>query len=382
VRIRSADVKTVSGTSYTHWVFLFLHTDAGLTGMGEACLGNQEALLGAALHAAAGKLVGQDAARAIPPALSPAHDYKGVLQATVKSAIDMALWDLRAQALGQPVYKLLGPTRQTAIPLYANINRGARDRSPGEMARRAKQAVKEGYIAVKIAPFDGVTRTTLHRPDGDRLLGIALDRIRAVREAVGPEASLFVDCHWRLDLPAALKVAGELDAIGVRWMEDVFPYEDLAAWRALRQASRVPLVAGELARNFQDLRLFLDEGLVDLVMPDIRYYDGITGLQALIALCDQYSVGYSIHNPRGPVGSVASAHVAAVAPNFRILEFAYGECEWRNELVGGAEDIRDGKLHLRDKPGLGIDWNDMLATANAFGSDTKSEPSPGRASVL
>jgi L-alanine-DL-glutamate epimerase-like enolase superfamily enzyme len=71
-----------------------------------------------------------------------------------------------------------------------------------------------------------------------------------------------------------------------------------------------------------------------------------------------------------------------VAPNFRILEFAYGECEWRNELVGGAEDIRDGKLDLRDKPGLGIDWNDMLATANAFGSDTKSEPSPGRASVL
>ena len=133
------------------------------------------------------------------------------------------------------------------------------------------------------------------------------------------------------------------------------PYHEKAAWRHLRAASDARLVGGETARGARDVVPFLADGIWDVVMPDVRFFGGISEMLALTPLALQYQVGYAPHKPRGPVGTLASAHAMASCPAFLMLEFQYGECDWRARLTGGAERIEGGKLILSNAPGLGLE---------------------------
>lgn len=355
----SFQVHRVRVDQATEWLFLRLTTEAGYSGFGEPMLGGREDLLFEALALAASRLVGTDCLVARAPVQVLADDQaSGLLEATVRSAIDQCLWDLRGQEAGLPVCRLAGPQLRDQFQLYANINRGTRNRSPAGFAERAGLAVEAGFHAVKIAPFDGVTRATLQTPAGRAALETGIERIHAVRAAIGDESTLMVDCHCRLDLPAALRVIDATKPIRLDWLEDALLYQDRDGWGRLRAASPARLIGGETARGVSDLLPFLREGIWDVVMPDVRFFGGITELLAVEPLCVQHQVSLSPHNPRGPVGTLASAHAMASSHAFSMLEFQFGECDWRSQLVGGAERIEGGKLLLSHAPGLGIDWQD------------------------
>lgn len=377
MRIEQADVQMVSVAGNTHWVFLELRTDEGLCGVGEGLLGGQEPLLRAAIEQQARPLVGRDALEAAPePAPLGWEKPLGLPEASARSTVDQALWDLRAQAAGVSLYRLLGPAYRREVPLYANINRGTQPRTPERFAERAAQAVREGFAGVKLAPLDGVSRANLHTAAGREALQRAVERVEAVRAAIGPEPMLMVDCHWRLDLPGALWFADRLEAARLDWLEDVLPYADLEGWARLRAAVRAPLVGGEQARGARDLLPFLERGLWDVVMPDVRFFGGVTDLVALGPLAAQYQVQVAPHNPRGPVGTLASAHAAAATGPFFLLEYQWGECDWRSELVSGGEVIHDGSLHLGDAPGLGAPLAPAVVAAHPYAPQGRQANAP------
>jgi len=365
MRIEHFSVHAVAVDAKTEWVFLELVTDEGAIGVGEALLGGSEPLLRDALAHAARALVGEDPLRAAPVRDPLADDQaSGLLEATVGSAIDQCLWDLRARLAGLPLHRLLGPRIHDTIALYANINRGTRTRSASEFAARAAEAHANGFRGVKIAPFDGLNRANAISAEGRRAFAAGVERIRAVREAIGPDGTLMVDCHCRFDLSGALRLLDACEVQRIDWLEDVLPYHDLDGWERLRAASLAPLVGGETARGIRDLIAFMRRGLWDVVMPDIRFFGGVTELAALGPLAHEYQVGLAPHNPRGPIATLASAHAMAGCPAFSMLEFQYGECDWREALVGGAEQIVDGALVLPDGPGIGAALDPAMLDAH------------------
>jgi len=350
----------------TEWVFLRLEAADGLVGFGEALLGGREVLLSAALAVAGERLVGTPVDAAAPPPKPLAIEKStGLLEATVHATLDQCLWDLRARAAGLPLHRMLGPTLRTGITLYANINRGTRDRSPHGFAERATAACADGFSAIKIAPFDGFSRANALTPQGRHAFALAVERIAAVRDAIGPDRSLMIDCHCRLDLPSAMHLLKATESIRLDWFEDVMPYHDLDGWSALRAASHAPLIGGESARGTRDLLPFLERGIWDVLMPDIRFFGGVTELVALSALAEQHQVLVAPHNPRGPVGTLTSAHAMAGCPVFHALEFQHAECDWRDALTAGSERIKAGVLHLPDGPGTGLRWDEDVASRHA-----------------
>jgi galactonate dehydratase len=364
-RITSATVHRVAVDERTRWVFLELGTDDGLCGLGECLLPDGDDLGVAALERGARPLIGLDVTSAAPPMPDlSAERATGLLEATVHAAVDQCLWDLRARQLGVPVHRLLGPQRRSSVKLYANINRGTRDRRPEGFALRAREALQAGFGAVKIAPFDGFGRRDAHTPAGRDALALAIERTSAVREALGSTPMLMIDCHCRLDLVSARRFLDATRDLRIDWFEDALPYHDLAGWRMLRGVAEAPLAGGETARGISDLLPFIRDGIWDVLMPDVRFFGGITELVSLSSLAAQHQLTIAPHNPRGPVGTLASAHAMAGCPVFGMLEYQFGECAWRGALVGEAEKVSDGHLILPEGPGLGMSLAPAVVAAH------------------
>ena len=364
-KISGARVDRVVVDPKTEWVSLTLTSDNGLSGRGEAMCPNPGALLQSALEIAAAKLVGRTVKSSAPPPKPLADDKAiGLLEATVHATIDQCLWDLRTRSTDMPIYGALGPTLRTSIPLYANINRGTRERSPETFAARAALAIEDGFDAVKIAPFDDLTRQNGHTTAGRNALALGLERVNAVRDAIGPDNLLMIDCHCRFHLPGALQFLKAAEPVRIDWFEDVLPYHELTPWAQLRANAPVLLAGGETARGIRDLLPFLDQGIWDVVMPDVRFI-GITELAAMDLLAEQYQVQLAPHNPRGPIGTAASAQAMVGARAFRVLEFQHGEIDWRGALTNETEVIRNGALELSGAPGLGIDWNETAIRSHS-----------------
>jgi len=363
--IQQIDALIVNATPRTNWLFVQVETVEGLRGYGEATLVGFEDLVLAGLALLAPRFTGQSAHEVerlcqLQPGLPG-----GLALAAALSGIEQALWDIKGKAFNAPVYQLLGGACRPAVRLYANINRSLRtDRSPAAFADHARRAVSEGFTAVKCAPFDGLLRVPLEEPEGRRLYGEGLARVEAVRQAVGSDIDLMVDCHWRFDLRTALRVLPDLEALRLYWLEAPVSERDLDALAAVRAATLARLAGGEHLSGVKAFQAYLEASQVDVVMPDVKYTGGLSGLRKVGALAEAAGSAVAPHNPSGPVASLASLHAAAAMPNAFILEYAWGECDWRAELVGGGERLHNGHMLLPEMPGLGVDFNHALAEAH------------------
>jgi galactonate dehydratase len=260
--------------------------------------------------------------------------------------VEQALCDLASRRAGEPLWKWLGGAARSALPLYANINRVVGPRLPEDVAAAGAAAVGSGFATVKCAPFDV--------PLAGYWLGEAgLARLRALRSAVGADVSIYVDCHERLAQDDVLKILPEMDGLDVAWLEDATACTDLTGLRALRSVTAVPLAGGEIASTPEEIRPAVEHRLLDVVMPDVKHAGGVLRAAQLAAAVPEAQI--SPHNPSGPIATAVSAHLAAALPNFSVLEYAHGEVEWRADIVGGAETVIDGHLHLTDMPGLGVE---------------------------
>jgi galactonate dehydratase len=258
------------------------------------------------------------------------------------------LIDYASQAAGEPLWSWLGGSAPSPVPVYANINRMPGGREPGDLAAMARQAVSASFTAVKCAPFD------VAQPDRP-LPAAGLSRLRAIREAVGDDIELKVDCHERLSLDEIHDVLPALEDLGIDWLEDAVAIDQVSELRALRAATTIPLAGGELMFDPAEASTAVSERLVDVLMPDVKHAGGVE--QVLSIARGAPDLAISPHNPSGPVATAASAHLFAACPNATVLEYQFGETPLRAELVGGLERVAEGRLHLNGRPGLGVRLN-------------------------
>src|SRR5262245_12227281 len=307
----TVSARAIRVTPRTTWTFAHLRAEDGTEGWGEGTLEGKSAQVEAGIEAFNGRL----------PALGPIPaDFA---KAAAYSAVEQAMWDLKARAAGRPLAELLGGAKRSRVALYANINRGTTDRSPAGFAARAAEAVALGFGAIKIAPFDGVT------PAEKQGIEAGYARIGAAADAIAGRAELQVDCHWRFAELAAREALAECAHLGVTWFECPLPElpEQYAAIRRLRaQANAAGLrLAG--AENFigaEGFRPLLEQGLYDVVMPDVKYAGGLGECLRIAELAARHGTACSLHNPSGPVCHAHSVRLSAALAREERLEYQPG----------------------------------------------------------
>lgn len=342
------------------WLFLLVHTDAGLIGLGEASHSSNDALLLALLARMKAQLIGQSALNIHALWQKLARLEAGRIGQTLLSGLEMALWDLFGQAVGQPIHALLGGALRQRIRLYANINRHVRGRSPEGFAEAAHQAVDEGFTAIKLAPFDELTERNHIRTGLKAAWRAGVERVRAVRRAIGDEIELAVDCHSRMEQSEAILVGRELADCNLFWYEEPVHHSLPDELAAVTRAVPMPTASAESLFGVEEFRPFLERHVVDVIMPDVKHAGGLLESKHIAEAARMNQLLVAPHNPSGPVASVASGHLCATLRNFYILEYAWGEVAWRPQLLDPAEPIVDGHLLRSDAPGLGHRLNPDL----------------------
>lgn len=372
MRVATLESRTLHVNDRTNWSFVRVRTDAGVSGLGETSLNGHEPLLDACLAQLRPLLAGAPLDDGHPALATYPHGASGLVGHAVRSAIRQAFVDARARAAGVPAWQLLGGRRRDRVPVYANVNRATRDRTPQGCAASARAAVARGFPAVKIAPFDGVLPDALHEAATQRLIEAGIERVVAMREALGPAPRLMVDCHWRFDEPTALAVLDRLAAARIHWFEcpvseQPHAHDALARIRQAANERGVLVAACERQTGVDGFRPFIEPRRVDAIMPDVKYCGGPMEMLRIAALAAAHGVLFSPHNPTGPVCTMASLHVALAAPAVDSLEFQLGESDLALEVVGGVEPVLVGGAFAPiDAPGWGIELDDAVLDAHPY----------------
>ena len=279
---------------------------------------------------------------------------------TAVSGLRSAVAQLCAMRSGVSLAEYLGAKPTNRVQLYANINRSlfATDRTPADFGRVAERAANAGFSVFKCAPFDEV------RPPSspDRILDEAatgLARVSAVREAVGTDATVLVDCHSRFERDTAPLIVDELAKLNVGWFEEpVQPTSDPEDLAAIARWAPMPVAGGESGYGVEFFDSLLDTEAVSIVMPDIKHCGGAVEAVTIGRSTSSKGKGFSMHSPSGPISMLASGHATAAVPDSMPLEHAVYETEWRADLLVPRERVEDGHLYLTHSPGLGaeLDW--------------------------
>jgi galactonate dehydratase len=375
LRVTGLELLPVRATERTVWLFIRLTTDQGISGLGEASdavgFSNTSKQDAQRIESELRKFF--EFAKGNSPLDVEAYRQKGepvaaaggLISATAYSAIEQALWDLAGQALEVPTYSLFGGKLRDSLLVYANINRTTKPRTPEGFAATAKRAVAEGFRAIKAAPWDGFPRSgsaSAIREAADN--GIACTA--AIREAVGADVEVMVDCHSNFDVPLAIEVAQRLEPANLAWYEEPVPPQRTTETLEIRKAIRQPMAGGEVLFGARGFAALCRTKAVHVIMPDVKHCGGLLEMTHIAALAGADGIAVAPHNPSGPVATAASVQVCAGMRNFRILELQWGEVGWRSELVTPEERFEKGAIRVPDRPGFGISLNDKLARAHGL----------------
>lgn len=375
MKIRSISTLIVHVNHRGDWVHVVVETDAGIAGVGEASHSSNDALCVAAVEQFDRQLQGEDPRQIARIRQMLRKKDGGRVYNTALSGLEQALWDVLGQSLGAPLHALFGGAVRERIRLYANINRHVVDRSPEGFARAARQAADEGFTAIKMAPFDELRHPYRYRtgPLADWRPGV--ERVRATRKAIGDEIELAVDCHSRMEVSEAVVVGQELADVNLFWYEEPVAHTDAEGLAAVAGLVPQPIASAESVYGVEGFRPFTADRCVDVIMPDVKHCGGILELNEIAATARLRQVLVAPHNPAGPLSTAATAQAAASWPNFYILEYAWGEVDWRAELLSPPERIEDGHLVLSQEPGLGHRLNQGMVEAHRVSSAAATDSS-------
>jgi galactonate dehydratase len=356
---------TVVGAPWRELVFLELMTDAGLAGTAEVRIVNKtDTLLACIGELAPRYVIGSDpfdVERLAWNVQRAEYGRPGEVTQSALAAFDVACWDLMGQALGVPVWKLLGGRFRDRVPAYANGWYTSK-RDPAAIARLAQDVVKRGYRALKLDPF-GAASAELTPPDRRG----AVDIVAAVREAVGPDVQIMVEMHGRFTPATAADVAVRLEPYEPEWIEEPVPPENAAALRRVRQATRLSIATGERAHTPADIRDFIEGGCVDVVQVDLTHFGGFLAMKRLAGWADAYYLLLAPHNVCGPVGTMANLHLAVATSNYKVLEHFNDFADaWVQDLVDHppSVDRKDGCFPVPERPGLGLSLKHDVCAAH------------------
>ncbi|MCG9128444.1 mandelate racemase/muconate lactonizing enzyme family protein [Candidatus Poribacteria bacterium] len=357
LKIKSIEVESIHVNHRGNWVFILVHSEEGSIGIGEASHSRKDEQIHQIIKNLEPNLIGFNIFDFESYRRRFFTDSEGHTYHTIISAIEHAMWDLAGKKLDVPSHQLLGGRCRSKIRLYANINRATIDRSPLGFAKNAEKAVEEGFTAIKCAPFDGVSTSDISKNSLNAAIRQGIERLRMIRDTIGEDIDLMVDCHSRFNAGLIVQTSKELDDLNLFWIEDPIPLDDLDAVAHVSQSTSMPIATGEKLRTLEEFNILLRLGRVDYILPDIKHVGGLLGLKKIATLAETTNVKITPHNPSGPVATAASVQCMATIPNFGILEYAWGEVDWRSTLVDPPETITNGFIDVPDIPGLGISLN-------------------------
>jgi galactonate dehydratase len=357
MRITNTTV-TVVGTQWRELVFLELETDTGLVGVSEVRMVSRTDTLESCLHELAPRhVLGTDpfdVERLAWNIQRAEYDRPGEVSQSALACFDVACWDLMGQSLNVPVWRLLGGKFNDRVMAYAN-GWYQTERDPAKIAALAKQVVARGYRGMKLDPF-GHASAEIDAAERRRAVGI----VAAVREAVGPDIKIMVEMHGRFTPSTAAAVAKLLEPFDPEWIEEPTRPENALGYRSVRSATHLPIATGERAHTMEDIRGFIEGGVMDVVQVDLTHFGGFLPMKALAAWADTYNLIMAPHNVCGPVGTAANLHFAVCTPNYKVLEHFNDFADlWVNDLVDHPPrvDRRDGCFAVPQRPGLGVRLN-------------------------
>jgi len=364
-QISSAEAIILKVGQRGDWLIVLLHTANGMVGLGEASQSTNDQATSACVYEF-GRVLQNRKIENIPSIVeelrASAHDH---FAAVALSGIEQALWDVAGQVAGLPLAELLGGSHHPEVSVYANINRGTVDRSPDGFAASAKRAVHAGFRAIKCSPFDGVEFTSCREPGAWAKIALGIERASAVRDAIGTEVELMVDCLYRFDGLLALQVATALKPLRLAWLEDPVMCDDLDGLRLVRTRADIPLATGEQLHQARSYWPLLREHLVDYLLPDVKHCGGVGSMLEIGHAASIAGIGIAPHNPSGPISTLVSAHILATMSNAVWLEFATAEVSWRAELLEPQERTsKEGAMRIPHTPGLGARLNAAVVEAH------------------
>lgn len=351
----------LEGGKTKNWILVKVETDEGITGWGEANTQiDRDGCIVQHIVALSRYLVGRNPFHIKHFTQMVYNDFGGKRGAfelfCAMSGIEIALWDILGKTLATPVYNLLGGPCREGIRVYANgWFEGVRSRD--ELAQRAVDTVKMGFTALKFYPFPGARRLFISKEEEKA----AVENVKAVREAVGPEIDILVDVHRRLAPMHAIRAGRMMEKFNPFWYEEPVSPENLDALLEVKRAIRLPIVTGEALYTKAAFREVLEKRAADILNPDAASCGGILELKEIAAMAEPYYVAISPHNYNSPTaGLAATIQVAATIPNFLITEYFVNFTAVGNAILVNPFKVEQGYIKIPVAPGLGFEIREEI----------------------
>lgn len=347
------------------WLFLKMETDEGIVGWGEPVVEGRARTVQTAVEELSEYLIGKDPLRIEDhwQTMYRSGFYRGgpILMSAI-AGLDQALWDIKGKYYNAPVFDLLGGACRDSVRVYSWIG-GDR---PSDVGKAAKEKAEAGFTAIKMNATE-----ELQYIDSYKKVDEVLERVAAIREAVGNDFGIGIDFHGRVHKPMAKILAKELEPFRPMFIEEPVLPENNEALREIARATTIPIATGERMFSRFDFKNLLADGYVDIIQPDLSHAGGITECKKIFAMAEAYDVAVAPHCPLGPIALASCLQVDATAHNVFIQEQSLGiHYNQGSDLLDYLLDrsvfeYKDGFVENLKKPGLGIEINEEFVRAQA-----------------
>ncbi len=358
-----------------NWIFVKVLTDVpGLYGWGEATLEWHTRGVVGAIQDLEQLLIGEDPTRVeyLWQIMYRQHFWhgNGIVRGTAISGIDIALWDIVGKVHGVPCHQLWGGPVRDYVRLYSHLGGGKMEdfyeAKPGDASRfadLAQKAVAEGFTAFKTMAVPETMPL-----EGLRPIKYAEACVKAMRDAVGDEIDIMVDCHARPSPRMGHLFAQALEPYGLYWLEEPCWPEASDDIAAIQRAVKTPIATGERLTGIHAFRDLLEKRSCSVIQPDITHCGGLSEARRISALAEAYRVSMAPHNPQGPVSTAASLEFGFATPSYIICEAVHRDVPWREDVVSEGFEIETKGRIVRPntRPGLGIEIDENEVAKHPF----------------
>jgi mannonate dehydratase len=385
--MKITQIKVIVCSPGRNFVTVKVFADNGLTGIGDATVNGRELSVASYLRDhVAPTLIGRDAGQIEDIwqyLYRGAYWRRGPITMAAISAIDMALWDIKAKAAAMPLYQLLGGASRTRVMCYTH----AQGMTIEEAVEAVGQKREAGYVAIRaqvgipgLPPIYGVGKGS-NQAKGGMVEALPHEEVWStskylvhipklfakLRETFGDELHLLHDAHHRLTPIEAARLGKDLEPFRLFWLEDPVPAELQEGYRIIRQHTTTPIALGEVFNTIWDARQLIEEQLIDYIRTTSVHAGGVTGLRRIFDFASIYHVRTGCHGAMdiSPVALGANLHIGLWAPNFGIQEYS-GYTPLMHEVFRHSWRQEGGYLHPGDAPGHGVDIDEALAAKHPY----------------
>ncbi|WP_417383567.1 galactonate dehydratase [Gimesia sp.] len=362
-----------------NWVFVKVITDQpGLYGWGEATLEWHTRGIVGTIEDLSQLLIGEDPRRVeyLWQMMWRQHFWhgSGVTRSTAIAGIDLALWDILGKVHGVPCHQLWGGPVRDYIRLYCHLGGGNMESfyqtstdNAAQFATLAQEAVADGFSA-----FKSMAVPPTMPIEGLKPIKAAEDCVAAMRDAVGDDVDIMVDCHARPSPAMGLQFAKALDPYGLYFFEEPCWPESLESLATINAAVTTPIATGERLTHLAAFRDLFEKRGCEICQMDLTHCGGFTEARRIAALADAHRISLAPHNPQGPVSTAASLEFGFSQPSYIICESVHDDVPWRQDVVeeGFVIDPKTRTVKPNQKPGLGISINEAEVKKHPFQQET------------